>query len=60
MELQIEKQARGRYKIIKGDEVISEGYNDEEEAFFLCRSLLYILKKENLLPTNSIGLKYYL
>lgn len=51
--------ARGRYKIIKGDEVISEGYNDEEEGYFLCHSLLYILEKEKLLPTNSIGLKHY-
>lgn len=50
---------RGRYKIIKGDEVISEGYNDEEEGYFLCHSLLYILKQENLLPKNSIGLKHY-
>ena len=50
---------KGRYKIVKGDDVISEGYNDEEEDYFLCRTLLYILKKENLLPTNSISLKKY-
>lgn len=43
---------KGRYKITKGDELISEGYNDEEESYFLCHSLLYILKKENLLPKN--------
>ena len=50
---------RGRYKIINGDEVISEGYNDQEEGYFLSYSLLYILEKEKLLPTNSTGLKYY-
>lgn len=48
-------KARGRYKILKGEEIISEGYNDELEDYFLCHSLLYILKKENLLPKNSIG-----
>mgnify|MGYP001577787050 CR=1 FL=1 len=49
----------GRYKITKGKTVISEGYNNEEESYFLCRSLLYIFEVEKLLPTNSIGLKHY-
>lgn len=44
---------RGRYKIVKGSEVISEAYADEEESYFLCHSLLYILKKENLLFKNA-------
>lgn len=44
---------RGRYKITKGEEVISLGYNDEEESYFLCHTLLYILEKENLLLNNS-------
>lgn len=44
---------KGRYKLVKGEEVISEGYNDEEESYFLCRSILFVLKKENLLPTNK-------
>lgn len=45
---------RGRYKIVKGDEVISEGYNDEEEHYFLCHSILFVLERENLLPKNTI------
>ena len=45
---------RGRYIIKKGESIISEGYNDEEEDYFLCRSLLYILMVENLMPKNSI------
>jgi hypothetical protein len=45
---------KGRYKIIKGDELISEGYNDEEESYFLMRSLLFILKIENKLPKNGL------
>ena len=44
---------KGRYRILKGDEIISEGYNDEDEDYFLSRSLLYILESENLLPKNS-------
>jgi hypothetical protein len=43
----------GRYKITKGDTVISMGYNDEDEDLFLCRALLYILKKENILKRNK-------
>lgn len=45
-------RARGRYKITKGKELVSEGYNDEDEGYFLSHSLLYILKEENLLPKN--------
>ena len=44
--------AKGRYKIFKGEELISEGYNDETEDYFLCHSLLFVLEKENLLPKN--------
>lgn len=44
---------KGRYKIVKGDEVISEGYNNEEESYFLCHSLLFVLEKEGLLPKNK-------
>lgn len=51
--------ARGRYIIKKGEEIICNGYNDEEESYFLCHSLLYILQKEKQLPTNSIALKNY-
>jgi len=51
--------AQGRYTIMKGDKIICKGYNDEEESYFLCHSLLYILKHENQLPTNSIALKQY-
>jgi len=50
---------RGRYKITKGEDVVSEGYNDEDESYFLCHSLLFILKRENLLPTNSKFLKKF-
>ena len=47
-----ESYAKGRYKIMKGEELISEGYNDQAEDYFLCKSLLFILEKENLFPTN--------
>lgn len=45
---------KGRYKIMKGDECISEGYNDEKEDYFLACSLLFILKRENKLPKNEL------
>lgn len=45
---------RGRYKITKDDTVVEEGYNDEEERYFLSRSLLFILKEENKLIKNKI------
>lgn len=48
-----ESYAKGRYKIMKGEELISEGYNDQAEDYFLCKSLLFILEKENLLPKNT-------
>lgn len=44
---------KGRYKIVKGDEVMCEGYNDEQESYFLCHSLLFVLERENLLPKNK-------
>jgi len=47
-----ESYAKGRYKIMKGEELISEGYNDETEDYFLCHSLLFVLNKENLMPKN--------
>ena len=45
---------KGRYKIIRGGSVISEGYNDEVEEYFLMRSLLYMLEHEGLLPKNPM------
>jgi len=45
---------KGRYKIIRGGSVISEGYNDEVEGYFLMRSLLYMLEHEGLLPKNPM------
>lgn len=45
-------KAKGRYRITKGNELISEGYNDEEEDYFLIYSILFILKEENKLPKN--------
>lgn len=45
---------KGRYKIVKDGEVISEAYADEEEEYFLCHALLYILKKENMLFKNPV------
>ena len=47
-----DSHAKGRYKMMKGEELISEGYNDETEDYFLCHSLLFVLEKENLLPKN--------
>jgi hypothetical protein len=47
-------RGKGRYKIIRGGSVISEGYNDEVEEYFLMRSLLYMLEHEGLLPKNPM------
>lgn len=44
---------RGRFKIVKDGEVICHAYNDQDEAYFLCKSLMYILKEENLLLKNA-------
>ena len=46
-------QERGRYKMLRGDKIVSEGYNDEGEQYFLMRSILFVLGEEGLLPIEK-------